>query len=178
MEELSLHILDLIENALAAGAKRIEIYINEDVGRDELRLEVRDNGRGLEPEAQAQVLSPFYTSRTTRRVGLGLPLLKATAEACGGGLRLQSAPGKGTTVVAWMRLSSIDRPPLGDIGATLVAVLAREDPPELSYRHGRNGREFGFSSSELQKELGGVPLQEGLVLNWLRHYLNEQVNGL
>ncbi|MDN5347421.1 MAG: hypothetical protein PWP65_985 [Clostridia bacterium] len=178
MEELSLHILDLIENALAAGAKSIEICINEDTGQDELRLEVRDNGRGLTPEASAGVMSPFYTSRTTRRVGLGLPLLKATAEACEGGISLESEAGRGTTVAAWMRLSSVDRPPLGDIGASLAAALARQDPPKLVYRHYRDGRQFRFSSKELEEELGVIPLQEGLVLNWLRQYINEQVNGL
>ncbi|CEP67939.1 Signal transduction histidine kinase, core [Moorella glycerini] len=173
MEELALHILDLLENALAAGARQILITIEEDEDRDLLTIEVRDDGRGMGAETLQKALDPFYTTRTTRKVGLGLPLFQATAAQCGGNVTLESQPGQGTRVVATMKLSHPDLPPLGDMGATIAAALSREEPVELVYYHRRGPKEFHFSSAWLQLHLGEVPLNCGPVLDWVQRYINK-----
>jgi hypothetical protein len=124
MQDLSLHILDVAENSLRAGATRVEIRIAEDVAGDLLRLEISDNGQGMEPELCQRVISPFVTSREDRRVGLGLALLAQASREAGGECHVESQPGKGTRVTATFRHSHIDRKPLGDLGETFVALAA------------------------------------------------------
>jgi anti-sigma regulatory factor (Ser/Thr protein kinase) len=173
MEELALHLLDLLENALAAGARHILITIEEDSERDRLLVTVQDDGRGMEAAALEKALDPFYTTRTTRKAGLGLSLFQATAVQCDGTLTLESRPGQGTRVVAAMRLSHPDLPPLGDMGATIATALSREEPVELIYRHRRGRQEFQFSSAWLQLHLGEIPLNCGPVLDWVQRYINK-----
>jgi hypothetical protein len=132
MEDLSLHILDVVENSLAASASRIEIRIVEDTARDVLSLEIADNGKGMDAQAQGKALDPFFTTRTTRRVGLGLPLLAQAAQEAGGSIDVASEPGRGTTVKAEFRLSHPDLKPLGDVAETLRTILAGR--PELTLR--------------------------------------------
>jgi len=132
MEDLSLHILDVVENSLAASADRIEIRIAEDTAGDLLSLEITDNGRGMDAEAQRKALDPFFTTRTTRKVGLGLPLLAQAAREAGGALEVASGPGRGTTVKAKFQLSHPDLKPLGDLAATLSTIRAGR--PELTLR--------------------------------------------
>jgi signal transduction histidine kinase len=129
MEDLSLHILDIVENSLTAGATEIRILFDEDTAGDQLVLEIRDNGKGMDEEMQKRAVDPFFTTRTTRRVGLGLPLLAQAAREGGGRFELTSAPGQGTTVRASFQLSHPDRKPLGDISGTLGTILAGR--PEL-----------------------------------------------
>jgi signal transduction histidine kinase len=124
MEDLSLHILDIVENSVTAGATEIKILVVEDTVMDRLSLEITDNGDGMDEVTCQKVLDPFFTTRTTRRVGLGLPLLVEAAQESGGSLELDSAPGQGTTVRAVFQLSHPDRKPLGDIAATLGTILA------------------------------------------------------
>ncbi len=122
MEDLSLHILDIVENSIAASANRIKILIAEDTRKDLLSLEIEDNGNGMDAAAREKALDPFFTSRTTRRVGLGLPLLAQAARESGGSLEIDSEPGRGTKVKARFQLSHPDRKPLGDIAETLSMV--------------------------------------------------------
>jgi len=178
MDELALHILDLLENALAAGAGHLELTIIEEAPADQLTIEVADDGRGMNEEQAGAALAPFFTTRRTRRIGLGLPLLKSTAEQCGGNLTLASQPGKGTRVTVTMALSHVDRPPLGNLGATIAAALGREEPPEFFYRHRVNGKEFTFSTAWLKTYLGEVPLQTAPVLKWVQDYINQSVSEL
>ena len=123
MEDLSLHILDVVENAVAASADRVRILLHEDTQSDAMLLEIEDNGRGMDAEARAKALDPFFTTKTTRRVGLGLPLLAQAARESGGTLELISEAGRGTTVRAVFQLSHPDRKPLGDIAVTLRTIL-------------------------------------------------------
>lgn len=173
MEELALHLLDILENALAAGARQIHITIDEDKDRDLLTVIIQDDGRGMGAEEVRRATDPFYTTRTTRKVGLGLSLFEATAKQCDGALSLASQPGRGTRVVATMRLSHPDLPPLGDIGATIAAALCREEPVDLVYRHRRGAGEFRFSSAWLRLHLGEIPLNCGPVLDWVQRYINK-----
>ena len=139
MEDLSLHILDVVENSLAASAATIEILIVEDTASDRLSLEIRDDGEGMDEELREKALDPFFSTRTTRRIGLGLPLLAQAAHDSGGGLELESAPGRGTTVRATFRLSHPDRKPLGDIAASLVAILAGRPHLDVRFAYEKDG---------------------------------------
>ena len=132
MEDVSLHILDIVENALRAGAKHIVIRLAQRKQADRLVLEVIDDGKGMDEETKRRSLDPFFTTKQGRRVGLGLPLLAQAAEEAGGTLEVESAPGQGTRVIATFGLSHIDRRPLGDIQKTLYCLEATH--PEVCFR--------------------------------------------
>ena len=138
MEDLSLHILDVVENSLAASASRIKILIVEDTPGDSFSLEITDNGRGMDAPTQKMALDPFFTTRTTRRVGLGLPLLAQAARESGGNLEIDSEPGRGTTLRTVFRLSHPDRKPLGDIAATLQTILTGRPELDLEFEYKRD----------------------------------------
>jgi hypothetical protein len=173
VRELSLHILDVIENSLEAGATEISLRVDEDLQSDRLTISVTDNGRGMDAQTAQRALDPFYTTRTTRHVGLGLPLFKAAAERCNGGLSITSQPGQGTTVVARFQHSHIDRAPLGDMPATLLSVLLSGRPIRLRYVHRVDDRRFEFDTEELRQNLGDVPFSHPLVRQWLQDYLEQ-----
>ncbi|MDH3683962.1 MAG: ATP-binding protein [Acidimicrobiia bacterium] len=139
MEDLSLHILDILENSVTADATEISVVISEDSTADRLTLEIVDNGNGMDEAMKSKALDPFFTTRTTRRIGLGLPLLAQAARESGGGLELDSERGRGTRVLASFRLSHPDRKPLGDLTATLGAILAGRPELELRFEHRRDG---------------------------------------
>lgn len=176
MEDLSLHILDISENSITAGASTIEITINEDTKQNTLLLEIKDNGKGLDRETQQKVLDPFYTTRETRRVGLGLSLLAQAAKEAEGDLTLQSQEGKGTTVTARFAHDHIDRKPLGNIAETLITlIIARGLEIDLVYRHRKNGAAFLFDTREIKEELQDVPINNPEVLHFLKQTIT---NGL
>jgi anti-sigma regulatory factor (Ser/Thr protein kinase) len=171
--ELSLHVLDVIENAVEAGASRIRVRIEEDLDADLLFIEIVDDGRGMSKELLKRVLNPFYTSRKTRHVGLGLPLFLEAARRCDGDVVIQSEPGKGTRVRATFRHSHIDRAPLGDIPSALLAILLSQHPVDLDYSHQVGDRDFQFDTAELRRELGDVPLTYPRIREWLLQELRE-----
>lgn len=175
MRELSLHILDLLENALEAGASRVELAVLENLEEDDLAIVVRDNGRGMDERTREQALDPFFTTRTTRHVGLGLPLLAAAARRCDGDLLVDSAPGVGTEVRAAFRHSHLDRAPLGKMADTLLAFLLHKDgaAPELHYQHRIGGRLFELDTAAVRAELGDIPLSHPAVRGWLYDYIVE-----
>lgn len=173
-----MHVLDLVQNSLEAGATRVEVEVVEDTAMDCLLLSVEDDGRGMSAETLNEISNPFYTTRTTRRVGLGIPLLLAAAQRCGGELRIESEPGRGTKVTATFQRSHIDRAPLGDMAETLLSVLLRERPVELHYRHRVDGRTFEFDTRAVKAELGGLSFSHPAVVNWLRGYLSEGIAEL
>lgn len=179
MKELSLHILDIAENALTAGALHVAIEIDVDHAKDRLCITIRDDGSGMDKEMADAVLNPFVTTRMTRKVGLGLPMFKAGADQCDGSFSIQSAPKIGTVVQAGYTISHIDRPPLGDIAETmLVLIMAR---PQVEYRfcYRVDGAEFVFDTREIRRELGGdVPINTPEVAVWIRDYIDEGVKKL
>ncbi len=178
MDDLSLHILDVAENSLAAGATRIAIVIEEDSAADQCRVEIADNGGGMSAEQVERAVDPFYTTRTTRRVGLGLPLLDAAARATGGTMEVRSLPGEGTTVIARFRLSHIDRKPLGNMGETIAGLIAGRPGLDLTYRHDRDGKTVLFSTEEVRRRLDGEPLTSPGVLRFIRDYVAQEEMGL
>lgn len=173
MEDLSLHILDVAENGLRAGARHVWIRIREDLGADLLEIEVEDDGEGMEPAMVERVLDPFVTTRTTRRVGLGLPLLEEAARMAGGRVEVSSTPGKGTLVRASFRHGHIDRKPLGDMGMTVASLVSGAPEVEIVYEHRRDGQGFHLDTRELREELDPVPLNRPEVLDWIRQHVRE-----
>jgi hypothetical protein len=182
MRELALHVLDVLCNTTEAGASHVILTIEEDQAADLLRIIVADDGRGMNPETAARVVDPFYTTRTTRHVGLGLPLFAAAAERAGGGLHIESEPGRGTRVTASFQLSHPDRQPLGDMPGTLVAFLLAERAPELHYRHSVRtvvgalatcASVFEFDTADIRAELDGVPMAHPAVVQWLSEFISE-----
>lgn len=143
MEDLSLHILDIAENAVAAGATRVRIAVNENERRDVMTFRVTDDGRGMSSEEKARALDPFFTTGR-KRTGLGLPLLAQTADLCGGRLMLASAPGRGTRVIARLPYSHVDRPPLTRMAETILTLVFAHPEIDFGYRHTRNGSRFSF----------------------------------
>lgn len=189
MLELALHILDILQNAVEAGATGVELTVVEDEPADRLTITVADNGRGMDEQTVQRVQNPFYTTRTTRHVGLGIPLYAAAAETAGGGLVIRSQAGAGTTVEATFQLSHPDRQPLGDMAGTLLAFLLSDRAPELRYQHEvirtlQDGaaqpekREFSFDTAAIRAELDGVPFSQPLVAQWLAEFIAEGEESL
>ncbi len=172
MRELSLHILDALQNSIEAGATLVHLVIEEDLAADLFVITIQDNGRGMDEATLARVFDPFYTTRKTRHVGLGLPLFKAAAERCDGDLTIVSRVGAGTTLRATFRHSHLDRAPLGDIAGTLLSFILGGGC-DLIYEHRVDGREFRFATAEIKAELGDVPLLHPAVREWLRGFIAE-----
>lgn len=151
MEDLSLHILDVAENSISSEAKRIEIKINEDPDNDVLTIEIKDDGRGMDEPTRQKALDPFFTTRTTRRVGLGLPMLAQAARESGGKIELDSRPGRGTTVKATFGYSHPDCKPMGDVQKTILTLVTGHPDIDFLYEHARNGSLYRFDTRELTK---------------------------
>ena len=178
MRELSLNILDIAQNSLSAGAGLVTLTVDEDSGADSLTLRVEDDGRGMDADTLQRVRDPFYTTRTTRKVGMGIPLFRMAAEMAGGGLEIQSEPGKGTCVQADFTLSHIDRMPLGDMTGTISALIRLNPAVDFFYRHQRDGREAVLDTRELRQVLEGVPLDAPDVMEWIEGSLTEQETAI
>jgi signal transduction histidine kinase len=148
MEDLSLHILDIAENSIAAAAKRIEITIDEDTEKDLLTIEIKDDGKGMDQETAKKALDPFFTTRKTRRVGLGLSFLAQAAEESGGRMELKSAPDEGTTTKATFRLSHPDCKPMGDINQTISTLVISHPEISFIYEYRKDKSVFRFDSRE------------------------------
>lgn len=178
MQELSMNILDIAQNSVKAGAALVEIGLLQDTAQRVLELSIKDDGSGMSAEMAARVTDPFCTSRTTRKVGLGLPFLKMAAEMTGGGMHIESAPGAGTLVRATFTLGHIDLAPLGDIGGTISALAQCNPDMDFIYRFARDGQEFVFDTREAREMLGGVPLSEPQVALFIKDYVQQHTDAL
>ena len=135
MEDISLHLLDIMENALRAGAKTIRVRIDQDAVRDEVRISVEDDGKGMSEDEVKKALDPFYTTKESKRIGLGLPLLSQAAKEAGGRIEVSSAPKQGTSITAIFRLSHPDRKPLGDIDGTIDMMRSFHRGVVIEYKN-------------------------------------------
>lgn len=174
MRELSLNILDIAENSVSAGAGLIEIDVLENTGNKTLSVIIRDNGRGMSEEMVRNVRDPFCTTRTTRKVGMGIPLFKMAAEMTGGCLELQSELGVGTVISAHFKTDSIDFTPLGDVDATILTLITMHEDIDFVYRFRIDENEFVLKTSELKAILGRVSFNDIDVRMWLKDYISEQ----
>jgi anti-sigma regulatory factor (Ser/Thr protein kinase) len=173
MRELSLHILDIARNSIVAKAKNIRISIIENTVDDKLIIKIKDDGIGMDDDTVKSVVDPFFTTRTTRNVGLGIPLFKANAENCDGEFSINSNVGIGTEIVAKFKFSHIDRVPLGNMADTIIAIINGNENIDMIYTHEINNRKFTLNTKEIKKHLGEIKITNMDVLVWLKSYVSE-----
>ena len=173
MKELSLHILDIAKNSVKAKADLIEIIISENEEKNLLTIEINDNGCGMSKEFLEKVRDPFSTTRTTRKVGMGIPLFEAAAVQCGGYVDITSEEGVGTEFKVVFEYNHIDRAPLGDMPGTMQVLISGSPDIDFIYRHEKNGKVFNMDTRELRQVLGEVPLDTLDVLAWIDEFIRE-----
>ena len=178
MDELSLNILDVAQNSITAGATLVEIAIEEDTVRDTLTILIRDNGCGMSEEAAMRAADPFYTTRKTRKVGLGLPFLKMAAEMTGGTLAIDSKVNVGTTVTATFGLTHIDRMPLGDMAGTISSLVQCNPDIDFVYTYRRGEQAFAADTREFRQVLAGVPLSNPEVVGFISSFIRENMTEI
>lgn len=173
MEELSCHILDIARNSIEAGATRLSIVVAEDPEEDFCLFSVADNGSGMSGRLVRRLGDPFFTTKSGKKVGLGLPLLQDAVNLCGGRLEIYSRPGRGTRVTAVFPYHHLDRAPLGDVAGTIIVLLAGNEHLDICYHYSFAGRDMHLDTRKIRARLKGVPLGVPEVLLWLRRYLVE-----
>ncbi len=178
MRELSLNVMDIAQNSVKAGASLISIIINESDKDDFLDIKISDNGRGMTEEQVKQAIDPFFTTRTTRKVGLGIPLFKLAAEQTGGNLTIESTVGVGTATCAHFIKSSVDMTPLGDINSTVKILIQCNPDIDFLFTHSTDIGEFSLDTRQLRDVLSGVPLDTPDVLVWISEFLNENTANI
>ncbi len=178
MRELSLNILDIAQNSIAAGASLTRIVVEENTVEKTLLIGIYDNGKGMTEEQVINVQDPFFTTRTTRKVGMGIPLFKMAAEQTGGSFSIESQPGVGTRVEARFKTDSIDFTPLGDMSSTISTIVCMNEDKDFIYTRVVDGEKFEFSSADIKTILEGVPLSEPSVMSWVEGYISEQTEQL
>ena len=178
MQEISLHLLDIAENSVAANARNIRITVLEDSKADRLLMAVEDDGKGMDAEMVRKVVDPFVTTRTTRKVGLGIPLLKAAAEACNGYLTIESELGKGTRLEVAFQRSHIDRMPVGDLASTLLNLVVAYPEIHWVFDYRVNDQSFIFDDEPIKRELEGIPLCEPDILSYLRNTIENGIGEI
>ncbi|WZL74681.1 ATP-binding protein [Clostridiaceae bacterium 35-E11] len=178
MKELSLHILDIVQNSISANASFIEIIIEEDQEKNFMEIRIIDDGHGMSEELLEKVTNPFITSRTTRKVGLGISLFKAAAERCNGRFHIQSSLGKGTEVSAVFERNHIDRAPLGNMADTIVTIIISNDQIDYIYKHILDSKTFVFDTREIRKIVGDMPLGDIRIIDWIKSYVQDGIKDL
>ena len=175
MNNLSMHIMDILQNSTRAGAKDITLEVIEDKDKDQLILRFIDNGCGMDKETAERVVNPFFTTRTTRKVGLGLPLLKQNTERTGGSLTIDSEKGKGTTVTAIFGLTNIDTPPMGDLAGTVVLTASAYPDIHFIFHYQREDVDYVFDTDEVNEALDGVSIQDPEIISYLKEMIEENI---
>jgi len=177
MNEISLYILDLTQNSVTAGAKHIVITLRLDTADDTLTITISDDGCGMSKELLSKVTSPFTTTRKTRKVGLGIPMIMQLCEMCEGSFDIQSEPGKGTVLTLGFKASHVDLPPMGSLGETMLSLInGTPEGIEFKLLYAVDQNEFSFDTDEVRKMLGpDVPLNTPEVLAWIRDYITEGI---
>lgn len=178
MKELSMHVYDLMENSTAAQAKDVWLTIEDRISENVFRFTIRDNGKGMSPEFLAKVTDPYTTSRTTRKVGLGLPLIKMNTENCGGGMTLESELGKGTTLRFWFQHDHWDRPPMGDLTGTLVMLVSQHEDIHFVIRYVTDKGEFVFDTDEIKEALDGMSMNDLTIIRYLKEMVAENLKEI
>ena len=178
MRELSLNVLDIAQNSVSADASLIEIELTEDTKNHDLLIGIYDNGKGMTPEQVENVRDPFFTTRTTRKVGMGIPLFKFAAEMTGGRLEIDSEVGVGTRVRAYFKTDHLDFTPIGDMTSTIMTLITMNLHIDFLYRRKLDSKEFVVDTRQLKEILGDVPLNEPSIVSWIQQYINENTKQL
>ncbi len=175
MKELSLHILDLVQNSIRAEATLVEICITESIEKNLLEIEINDNGKGMPHEILDKASDPFFTSRTTRDVGLGIPLFKQMAEHCNGNISLISEEGIGTRLISTFEINHIDRQPLGDIEGVLVLLLVANPSVRFVYTHQTISGKYVFDTLEIKNILGNSTINDSGIIKFIKEMIRENL---
>lgn len=178
MQELSLHLLDIAQNSIRAQATSIFIGIIEDLKNNTLTITLEDNGTGMSQKYLEMARDPFVTSRTLRKVGLGIPLLNQLCEMCSGNLKLESELGKGTKLIVTMQYDHVDRLPLGNLPSTLTTLILAKPDIYYRYEHIYQDKSFVFDTKEIEEILDGTPINDLEIINWLGNYLQQNINEI
>lgn len=178
MRELSLNVLDIAQNSIKAEASLIEIELVESTEKKELLIGIYDNGKGMNDEQVQAVTDPFFTTRTTRKVGLGIPFFKMSAEMTGGSFGIESVPGVGTKVRALYKTDHVDFTPLGDMCSTVVILITMNLGVDFIYKRSLDSKQFVVDTRQLKEILGDVPLNEPSIVSWLTDYIQENTKQL
>jgi|LGOV01.1.fsa_nt_gb DNA mismatch repair ATPase MutL len=176
MKELSLHILDIAMNSVRADASILGIEIHENTDGDYLSIKITDNGFGMDDEMVKSVLDPFTTTRTTRKVGLGIPLFKANAENCNGNFSLSSKLNIGTKLIANFQLSNIDRPILGNISSVISMLFCSHPDIQISFTYKKDKKKYSLSSEEVKQELQGVSIQDLEIMKLVEEIIQSELD--
>lgn len=178
MKELSLHILDIVQNSITAKATRIDIKVAENPDKNQLTITITDNGSGMSPTALKQATDPYYTSRQTRKVGLGLSLFKQAAEQCGGCFKIISDPETGTKIKVSMQYKHIDRQPMGDI-AGVITLLASSNPDiYFRYEHKTPSGKYVFDTLKIMKVIENISIADPNILRFIREMIQENLRNI
>ena len=167
-----------MENSTAANSTEVKLTIRDSLKDNIYAFTIEDNGKGMTPEFMAKVTDPYTTSRTTRKVGLGLPLIKMNTENCGGGMKLQSEVGKGTRLDFWFQHNHWDRPPMGDLAGTIVMLCAAHEDIHIIYKHITDEGEFVFDTDEIHEALDGMSMNDVKVMGWLKDMVQENLEAI
>jgi hypothetical protein len=178
MKDLALHILDILQNSVTAGATLVKLQIDEIPERDEYLVRFIDNGKGMNADMVQNVTDPFFTTRTTRKVGLGLPLLKQNAERTGGNMTIQSEPGIGTEIDVMFVYRHIDRLPTGDIPGTLALTVSSYPAIDFNYTHTTPEGTFIFDTIEIKETLGELPINNPQVIAFMKDLISENLKEI
>jgi anti-sigma regulatory factor (Ser/Thr protein kinase) len=178
MKDLALHILDILQNSVTAGSTLIKLQIDENPDEDKYLLKFTDNGKGMDAGMAQQVTDPFYTTRTTRKVGLGLPLLKQNAERTGGNMKIYSLPGKGTRVEVGFGFKHIDRLPTGDIAGTIALTVSSYPEIDFIYTHNTPSGTFIFDTIEIKETLENLPISNPKVITFMKNLIRENLEEI
>ena len=173
MRDLSLHILDIVQNSLSAKSSIVKISVAADTKSDMLTITIADNGSGMSEEMIKKVTSPFVTSRRTRDVGLGIPLFAQSCESADGSLTITSQLGEGTQITATLALSHIDRPPLGDIAQTMAMLTVTNPNADFVLNAISDEKAFAYDTRQIKETLGPVPVTRPQVSAFIQQYLQE-----
>ena len=178
MKELAMHVYDLMENSMAAGAKDVKLTIKDSLKDNVFHFTIEDNGKGMSKEFLAKVTDPYTTSRTTRKVGLGLPLIKMNTERCGGGMKIESEVGVGTKLEFWFEHNNWDRPPMGDLSGTLVMLLSAHEDIHFVITYKTDKDEFVLDTDELKEALDGMSMNDIHIINYLKEMVEENLKEI
>ena len=178
MRELADNIMDIAQNSISAGASLTEVHIRISHADDRITFTFKDNGCGMSEEMVKTVLEPFTTSRKTRKVGLGLPLLKQTAEMTGGEIGITSTVGVGTEVTATFGLGHIDRPPMGDVAGAWFSLVVMNPDTDFLFTYDYDGKDFTFDTRIIRETVAPIPLNQMEIAAWIKECIHTEINEL
>ena len=178
MREISLHIMDLMENSIRAKARTIKLTITESLTENIYKVSIEDDGVGMSADYVTSLFDPYTTTRSTRKIGLGLPLIKMNTRQAGGDTTVESQPGQGTTLSFWYAHNHWDRPPLGDMGGTMAMLAATNEDKRITYRHITEKGEYTFDTAETKKALDNMSINNYDIIKYLKEMINENLSEI